>query len=205
MPPVPPNLPDVSAVVLHYTATTGATAVNRMHVLSSWLPSLEVFNRFVIAWPTGFMAHTSTLVTLFQIDITRLDNQTATESFFPTGTDFSGTVVDGEINPAVAILIKYTTGFRGLGSQGRTYAPFIAESVGANGRLATAFHSGISGAWTEFINTLSTQTIPMQVVSYGRFDHPTLPDAPAVNHTVTAVAVNPVLATQRNRQSRLLS
>jgi len=203
MPPVPPNLPDVSAVVLHYTSTTGATAVNRMHVLSSGLAALDVFNRFVIAWPTGFMGHTSSLVTLFQIDITRLDNQTATQSFTPAGSDFVGTQPDAEFSPATAMLIKYTTGFRGLGSQGRTYAPMVAEPVMSNGRLLQAFVDNMNIVWTEFINTLTTQTIPMQVVSYGRFDHETLPDAPAVNHTVTAVTVNPVLGTQRNRQSRL--
>lgn len=203
MPPVPPNLPSVSAVVLHYTATSGATAVNRMHVLSSGLTALEVFNRFVVAWPTGFMAHTSTLVTCFQIDITRLDLQSATESFTPAGSDFAGTQPDAEISPASCMLVKYTTGFRGLASQGRTYAPFVAEPNMVNGRLLPGLVAGITDAWVEFINTLTTQTIPMQVVSYGRFDHPTLPDAPASNHTVTAVTVNPVLGTQRNRQSRL--
>lgn len=204
MPPVPPNLPNVSAVVLHYTSAAGATAVNRMHVLSAGTTNLDVFNRFVTAWPTGFMAHTVTTVSLNRIDITKLDQLSATESFTPIGTDFVGTGT-GDFSPSTSMLVKYTTGFRGLASQGRTYAPFVAESVMQSGRLDATFLSGIQAAWVEFINTLSTQTIPMQVVSYGRFDHPTLPDLPATNHTVTAVAVNGVLGTQRNRQSRLFN
>ena len=202
MPPVPPNLPSVSAVVLNYTSAAGATAQNRLHVLSSGLTALDVFNRFVVAWPTGFMAHTVTTVNLHRIDITRLDNSSATESFNTVGTDFIGTQT-GQFSPAVSLLAKYTTGFRGLASQGRTYAPFVAEAVQIDGKVDPTIVGPLQAAWVEFVNTLNTQTIPLQVVSYGRFDHATLPDAPAATHTVTGVSVNPTLATQRNRQSRL--
>lgn len=201
---VPPNLPSVSRVVCHYVgATSGVRAINVFHVLSSGATNLDVFNRFSTAWTQSLMQHTTTDVRMGTIDITKLDNSTATESFSTVGTKFDGTVA-GELVPNLCLLLKYTTGFRGLGGQGNTYAPFVAETLNANGRIPAGSVAALQTGWVTFVNTLTTQTIPLQVVSYGRFDHPTLPDAPAVNHTVTAVTLNPVLATQRNRQSRLL-
>lgn len=203
MPPVPPNLPSVSRVVCHYTAATGGvTAVNVFHVLSSGATALDVFNRFTTAWQAEQLALVGVGIRLSSIDITKLDNSTATETFSTVGTKWDGTAA-GEYSPAVAILIKYSTGFRGLASSGNTYVPCVGEAAQENGRLLPAGLPGQVTAWTTFVNTLTTQTIPLQIVSYGRFDHPTLPDAPATNHTVTAVSVDPILATQRKRQSRL--
>jgi len=203
MPVAPPNLPAVSAIVAHYTdANSGATAVNRWHVLSSGIAALEVFNRFTTAWEPGLIAQAPTGVRLHTLSITRLDNQSATETFSTVGTEWDGTAT-GEMIPNCALLIKFTTGFRGLASVGHTYAPFVAESYNENGHVLPAAISAFAPAWTGFVNTLSTQTIPLQVVSYGRADHPTLPDSPATNHTVTAVAVDPILGSQRNRLSRL--
>jgi len=203
MPSVPPNLPSVSRVVCHYTvAGSGTRAINVFHVLSSGIAALEVFNRFSTAWDQVQMAHTTTAVTLGTIDVTRLDNSSATETFSTTGAKWTGTLTEDFV-PALCLLVKYTTGFRGLASVGHTYAPFVAESLNDNGVFPPASLTAVNAAWVAFVNTLTTQTIPLQVVSYGRFDHPTLPDAPATNHTVTAASVQGVLATQRPRQSRL--
>lgn len=205
MPPVPPNLPSVSRVVGHYSATgSGVTAVSVWHVLSSGLSALDTFTRFETAFDTNQMAHATTDVRLHTIDITRLDNSSATESFSTTGVKFDG-AQPGELLPSTALLVKFSTGFRGLASVGRTFAPFVGESIAENGHVQAVVLATLQTAWTSFVNTLTTQTIPLQVVSYGRFDHPTLPDAPATNHTVTAVSVSSILATQRNRQSRLRS
>jgi len=136
------------------------------------------------------------------IDITKLDNSTATETFTPTGAKFTGTQT-GDYVPQVALLVKYSTGFRGLASTGNTYAPFVAEALANYGTIDTSASTGIQDAWVTFVNTLTSQTIPLQIVSAGREATGTLPAAPAVNHTVTAAAVDFVLSTIRNRQSRL--
>jgi hypothetical protein len=203
MPLAPPNLPNVSRVVGHYSDSgSAASAVSVWHVLSSGIAALEVFNRFSTAWQANQMAHATTTTRLHTIDVTRLDLQTATESFTTVGAKFDG-LSTGQAIPQVAALVKFKTGFRGLGSQGRTFAPMVAEDVADEGRVVQLVFDLLGPAWVSFVNTLTTQTIPLQVVSYGRADHPTLPDAPATNHTVTSVSIDPILATQRNRQSRL--
>lgn len=202
MPPVPPNLPSVSRVVCHYENNAGSTAINVFHVLSGGAAALDTFNRFTTAWQAGNMAHTIIGVRLSTIDITRLDNSTATESFSTVGVKWDGTAT-GELIPSAALLLKYSTGFRGLAGHGRSYIPFVAEALSINGQIDPAQLATLQANWVTWVNTLTTQTIPLQVVSYGRFDHPTLPDAPATNHTVTAVTLNRILGTQRNRQSRL--
>jgi hypothetical protein len=203
MPLQPPNLPSISRLVLHYThAPSGATAVNVLYVQSEGAAALDVFNRFTIAWTPELLAYVAVGTRLHTVGITRLDNQTASQEFSTTGVEWDGTAA-GQAGIQVCELIKYSTGFRGLGSRGLTYLPFISEEAMENGRLLVAGLPGQVTAWEAFVNTLTTQAIPLQVVSMGRADHETLPDAPAINHTVTAVAVDPILATQRNRQSRL--
>lgn len=198
----PPNLPNVSAIIGHWSGTGGTTAISRWHVLSSGVTGLEVFNRFSTAWTAEMLAGTGTGVRLHTIDVMRLDNASATESFSTVGTKFDGSVA-GQYVPALCILVKYTTGFRGLASVGHTFVPFIAEGINENGMLLTAALAPIQAAWVAFVNTLTSQTIPLQVVSYGREATASKPAAPATNHTVTGATVSPVLATQRNRQSRL--
>ena len=195
----PPNLPNVSAVIGHYSATGGATAINRWHVLSNGVAALEVFNRFTTAWQAAQLAGTAVGVRLHTIDVMRLDNLSATESFSTVGTKWDGSAA-GQFMPALAGLVKYTSGFRGLASVGHTYVPFIAEIVNENGAYLPAGLAAIQTAWVTFVNTLSTQSIPLQVVSYGREATATLPAAPASNHTVTGATFSPILATQRNRQ-----
>jgi len=197
-----PNLPNVSAVVGHWSGPGGVTAISKWHVLSNGIAALEVFNRFSTAWGALQMIHTVTGVRLHTLDVTRLDNQSATESFSTVGVNWDGGQ-PGEFSPQVALLIKYTTGFRGLASIGHTYAPFVAEAQAENGKVLDASLSAIQGAWVAFVNTLTTQTIPLQVTSYGKFAEDDTLILPATTHTVTAVTVSPILATQRNRQSRL--
>lgn len=172
------------------------------HVLSSGATALDVFNRFETAWQANQLAYTPLTIRLHTIDVTKLDNATATESFSTTGTKFDG-AQGGQTLLQVAVLVKYSTGFRGLASSGATYAPFVSEDSANNGSVEPTTLGVITTAWTAFVNTLTSQTIPLQVVSYGREATETLPAAPATNHTVTAVSVSPILSTQRNRQSRL--
>lgn len=200
--PEPPNLPTICAVVGRYTAPGGATAISRWHVNASGATALDVFNRFTTAWQAANMGHAAVGVRLTRLDITRLDRVSATESFTTAGTKWDGTTA-GEHSPAVAMLVKYTTGFRDLGSIGHTYMPFVAEAAQVNGALLAGQLAASQSGFTTFVNTLTTQTIPLVVCSYGRFNHATLPDLPATFHTVTAVAVSGILATQRKRQSRL--
>lgn len=199
----PPNLPSVSRVVCHYRDTaSGATAISVFHVLSSGATGLDTFTRFSTAVSANQFAYMPLTARLHTIDVTKLDNNTATQSFSTTGVKFDGAQA-GQCLPQVTLLAKYTTGFRGLASAGATYAPFVAEDVAANGQVDATILPTVVTAWEDFVNTLTTQTIPLQVVSYGREATPTLPAAPATNHTVTAVTVSPILSTQRNRQSRL--
>jgi len=201
LPPI--NLPAVSRLVLHYSdSASGATAVNVMHVLSSGATALDTFNRFSTAWTAANIAQACTTTRLHTIDVTKLDNATATSTFSTVGTNWDGGQV-GEHDPGLAMLIKYTTGFRGLASIGHTYAPFVAESVNENGRIASASLSSFQSAWVALVNALTSQTIPLQVVSAGRESTGTLPAAPAVNHTVTGASVDPVLSQQRERRGRL--
>jgi hypothetical protein len=203
MPLDPPNLPSVSRIVGHWsTDVGGANAISVWHVLSNGIAALEVFNRFSTAWDVNQLSVTTAHARLHTLDVTRLDLQSATESFTTVGTEWAGGVV-GEYSPATAVLVKYSTGFRGLASVGHTFVPFVAEEAMENGQVLPAALPALATAWVTFVNTLTTQTIPLQVVSYGRADHATLPDAPATNHTVTACTVSGILATQRNRQSRL--
>jgi len=203
MPLPPPNLPNISRVVCHYNeSASGANAVSVFHVLSAGASALDVFNRFSTAWDAQQMGHAPPTARLHTISITRLDNLTASEAFTTVGIKWDG-LAAGECYPAASLLVKYSTGFRGLASIGHTFPPFVSESVNESGRVYAAGAPAITAAWVAFVNTLDTQTIPLQVVSLGRADHPTLPDAPATNHTVTAVTVSPILSGIGNRQSRL--
>lgn len=203
----PPNLPSVSRVVAHWSGgASGATAINVFHVLSSGATALDVFTRFSTAWTAAMTALSGTGTRVDSLDITKLDNLTATETFSTVGTQWDGSS-SPEMSPQVAALIKYTTGFRGLASVGHTYVPFIAEAAQENGRIVAAAFPGFRDGWVAFVNTLSSQTIPLQVVSAGREANPShdppIEAAPATNHTVTAVAADIVLSTIRGRQSRL--
>jgi hypothetical protein len=202
MPAFPIILPNVSQVVGKYTGPGGMTAESVWYVLSNGIAGLEVFNRFSTAWQALQMGHTSTGVRLTSIKVMRLDGQTATEEFDTVGVKWDGTGT-GEPLPQVAMLVRYHTTFRGLASHGRTYAPFVSEAVDTAGHMDQSALDTISPAWVSWVNTLTTQTIPLQIVSAGRDATANKPALPAVNHTVTSVSIDPILATQRNRQSRL--
>jgi len=203
----PPNLPLVSAVVLHYSdATTAQFAINRIHLFSGAITSPDLFTRFQTAWDPRQMSATAVGVRLHQVDITILDDHTATQVFTTTGTKFDG-VASGQFSPATAAVVRLSTGFRGQASHGRVYIPFISEEVIANGSLDTAAQTTIQAGWEAFRAAIEGQASPLQVVSYGIEGNPDavppIATKPALNQQVTSLSVAPVVGTQRRRQGRL--
>jgi hypothetical protein len=97
--------------------------------------------------------------------------------------------------PAVAVVVKLTSHFRGRSKRGRVFMPMTAEGVVSNGVVASGPRDTADAAWAAFVASLTTQPDPVELViaSYKL--------SSAVS--VSGVHVEDIAATQRRRQSRL--
>lgn len=207
--PIPPNLDGVFRVAMEWTDTlTGQQAVNVLHVSNQAGPSPDpgvVAADLDSSAHAGMFASIPSTANVTRCVIVELKPGGSFGEFDLinwVGSDTSG---DGFM-PAVSALVQLGSGVRGMASRGRIFLPFTQESVAANGRLGTAAHGTLQGAWETFIGNLpaaSAAEMQLAIVSL-MFRDPTTGNYVAPNYQyVSAITVDPILCTQRRRQDRV--
>lgn len=108
------------------------------------------------------------------------------------GTKWAGASASGSVIPQVAALVSHRTGVRGRSFRGRTYLPFVVESLSEVGKLDATTKTSMQTAWTAFVAAMAADTAPLCIASYKL----------ASQALVTTSTVESNLATQRLRQPR---
>lgn len=108
------------------------------------------------------------------------------------------------IPPNVALLVHKRTARGGRRGRGRFYIPFAVNTaaITEDGRIAPAEVTTLQTAMDTFLTQINTTVGPMVVLhrtSAPGVDHPTNPGPPS---TVTGLAVDNLVATQRRRLGR---
>jgi hypothetical protein len=203
----PPILPNIFRCGFLWENGT-QTAANVMHFFSADETTLfGHLNANVTAGMWGMSPSTARIAT---VTITQLDNASATQEFATTGAHWAGSQVTGDYDPAVALLISFKTGTRGLASHGRIYLPFIESGGTTTGTIGTGAETPLQTSWAAFVAAMSGVGSPLHIASYGVYRE-TDPGPPPVFETVkpptskavTTVDVKQALATQRRRQDRV--
>lgn len=142
---------------------------------------------------TAAMWHAvSSTASVTRLDVTPLDNITATLNFPVTGAKWTGGT-GADFVPQVAGLVSLRTSLRGPEHRGRVYLPFIAEADVTNGSFISAEVTAGQAAWSTFVTAVAAAGSTLVVASYVL--------QTAAN--VTSALFETQLATQRRRQSRL--
>jgi hypothetical protein len=191
--PALPVIAGIFRVAFLYQSSGGQHAVNVMHFSSATGDAADVWSAIETNWDRDLIRAVEESVTIIRLDITPLDGATATQSF-STG---SGAIWTGEacpeLLPAVAAMVKLTTGLRGRSKRGRVFLPFVGESVAAAGFLATGTQGLMQAKWSTFITDMGISGVPLHVASYKN----------ATSERVISANVEQAFGTQRRRQSRL--
>jgi hypothetical protein len=103
-----------------------------------------------------------------------------------------GPVSAGDITPQVCVLLKAITGTRGRSHRGRSYLPWVAESLNTAGVYSESSRASQEVAWNVFLSAMKTGGWTPVVASY------TL----AVATDITNYQVETITATQRRRLKR---
>lgn len=106
-----------------------------------------------------------------------------------------GTAVGSLLPSNCAVLVEKRTAAAGRRGQGRMYVPGIAAepNVDGLGVLASAYVTGLTTALAAWLTRLGSDGLPPYLL------HAT---APATPDPITALAVDPVIGTQRRRMRR---
>lgn len=111
------------------------------------------------------------------------------------GVNIPGTDSDTANTPAVAVLVKKSTGVGGRKNSGRLYLPGVSENeIGPSGVLSSSTMSSIQGQVTDFLSELAIRSIGMTLLHSVAGATPT---------PITQLVVDSIVATQRRRQRRL--
>lgn len=184
-------------------APKSQTAVNVMHIAadSAGKTALEVFTCLDAHVTANMWDGVASGSHVEEVDITPLDGTTATQSFLTSSpAKWSGVNATDAI-PAVAILVKEVTLFRGRNKRGRLFLPFCAEGVSETGFINGGSQATMQAAWTAFLAAIDgdgTTPMNMTVASYDRKHGGAGAGGTAVDHVVIETA----LGTQRKRQER---
>jgi len=207
MVPIPlPVIPFTWRVTLNWQDdTTGQIAANVLHIrntggdndddaLTSVLDAAvdsQQWDPMADAWEMKFF------------EMLALDGVSTTAVHVPANPLVWQGHTGGQYDPAVSCVISLRTGVRGRANRGRIYLPSPAESQRGYGRLTDGSETTAAAAWANFLNDLNTgvggSTWELVVASYDRKHN----GLGAHATPVSGLTVEPVLATQRRRQSRL--
>lgn len=148
-----------------------------------------------------------------EVAITPYDGVSATTAY-PIVNWVGG--VTGEHIPGVAVVLTLNTGLGGKSQRGRIYLPFTGEAMASNGVVLAADRAEIEAAWNTFVSAMGdagwdlivASTITQHTKTVKNPDGSVtrrVPNGGAVPHgtIVNHVKLQPVLGTQRRRQSRL--
>jgi hypothetical protein len=127
------------------------------------------------------------------LEIIALDGVSGVISY-PLANHITGSA-SGEQEPAVAALIKESTGVRGPAHRGRVFVGPVREGVAADGILGGAVVTQLTAAWNLFQTALAAAS-PVVTIVVASYVHHTADD-------VLSFTCSPVLATLRRRQNQL--
>jgi hypothetical protein len=195
MPPLP-VIAGAFRVALRWTNGSGSQhAVNVVHIDGGSATENDIFTLLDSHVVANLWAPVSTQCSVEQVDVTRLDGTSATQSF-RTGTPTKWTgMASTDYSPQVAALVKLTTVSRGRSHRGRIFLPFVGEDVQSLGVITPPSGSNWQSNWTDFLAALVTAGKPLVVASYK------LASMETVSHATTEL----FSATQRRRQERVRS
>jgi hypothetical protein len=193
--------------ITHGLPPGGWSTTNVMHFFSVTLDSGAVLIALNNAVAAGQWASKASSILGVSAVATELDNASPSEELVLDNAGWLGTST-GEFSPAVAVVVTLKTSQRGRRHTGRVYIGNTAESVTQNGSVVPATQASMQAAWTTFIANCAGAGIPLHVASYGHTQNPddpndTTPSFAASSLPVVSAFVQPVLGTQRRRQSRL--
>jgi hypothetical protein len=186
-----PVIANVYRCALNWERST-QHAVNVMHIQApSALPAADVFSTLDAFVASGMFE--CCVGTIQSVDITPLNGTSPTQTFvaFDDNAQWTGEA-SGEFVPALSALVKLQSAVRGRSHQGRLFLPFVGESKNNDGALTGTTAADMTGEWDNFANDLVGSDFAIVVASYKLETA-----SQAVN-----IAVEPLLATQRRRQTR---
>lgn len=199
MPPLP-VIADTFRCTFDWSNGAGQIAANVMHIRthSSGSAPSDIFELLQDTVVTNMWASCGAGTVIYQVDIIPLDGTTGTESFTTgsSGQWLGGGV--GDVLPAVAVVVKLSTGLRGRSNRGRVFVPFTSEAGVTAGELNGGTQAIQQTAWESFVSGLESDgTTPSSlVVASYKMSFAT---------NVHSVLVETPLGTQRRRQGRLRS
>jgi hypothetical protein len=194
MPPLP-VIADTYRVAVIWTGVGAVNPVNVMHFRDDTSTSTAHDLAAVInaSFGSSCFNHLSTDQTSNLLKITPLDGTTSTTDHNIPSGEFHGDT-SGPYTPALAQVIKLTTGLRGREHRGRVFLGPVAEAAANDGVINSG--TGLTNqqtAWESAEAGLIAAGFHLVVASYKL----------ASAADVTAVSVEQLCATQRRRQSRL--
>jgi len=189
-----PEIPNVFRVAFNWeNSASGGTAENVMHFLSETGDSEAVAAAINSHYSALMLSFTVPTTKCPSVSITPLDGTTATSTWSLAGVE--GSLSAGEALPAVAVVATLYTALRGRSYRGRIYLPYVGESVAESGKVKPDYLADLQGGWGDFQADLEGNTPPVTLVVASYKEE--------VANAVTSILVQPVLATQRRRQSQL--
>jgi len=132
----------------------------------------------------------STVYGVSDVDIIKLNGDAPTTNHLIGN---HGGQASGDFVPNTASIVTLRTDSRGRSHRGRVYLGPVGEAAIDDGVLAAGVATSIQDGWEAFIGQMTAAEFPLHVASY------TLEES----NSVQSVTAQPVLGTQRRRQSRL--
>lgn len=199
------------AIMWKYGAS-GPTAVNVMHFKGAAADPAGLWTALDANANANMWLQASSSMTAYQVAITPLNADGATQIFTPAGAKWAGVGTPGDYSPATAVVLSLRTAKRGRRYRGRLFLPFPTETNMTSGAYAAVIATQQS-AWNTFRTAMTTATWPMHVASYGHSLHRTKNPGGGYTLTpvtwtpgselVTAATIESAFGTMRRRQSRL--
>lgn len=189
-----PVIASTYRVAFNWTSTLlTTTAENVMHFRESGT-GVELLSAALLAHvSSGMWQQTDQTSHISSLDITALDGSALTQHLSTGSTAaFSGNGVSTDPIPQVAVLVKHITGVRGRSHRGRSYLPWLVESLQSKGQYLESTRASQEVAWGVFLSSMRTDGWDPVVASY------TLASA----EDITSYVVEPLTATVRRRQKR---
>lgn len=194
------------------SGVSGPTAQNVMHFQTASTDTAALKTALDTNVTSPMWVGTASNCTIYQLSITPLDGQSATQIYQVSGSKWAGLGTPGDFSPATATVISLRTAKRGRRYRGRIYIPFQTEQYMASGTNSVAVTANQT-AWDNFVAAMSTASFPLVIATYGHSMHRhknqdgsytiTPVTWPADKTLVTTATVEAVYGTQRRRQSRL--
>jgi hypothetical protein len=142
---------------------------------------------------SGMWTQTSNAIGIGEVDITPLDG-TGLTLFQQTGlpAKWKGGVTGGDIIPAMSVILKLTTAFRGRANRGRLFLPWVVEGQQTAGVIDATEVTNQTTAWNTFMAAMASSGHHLCVASYKY----------ALSNDVANLSIESYAGTQRRRQPR---